>query len=320
MKILFIVDELSKLDLGGDTSYALMLESAARGHELWTCQVGHLGLEGNDAVATALKTTAVVAAPPAQAFTCGASQTLSLSSFGAVFMRADPPLNVEYLHATWILDHGRGKTVLVNDPRGLREHNEHLSILAFQEFIPPTIVTRSAARLEAFLAEHDRGIILKPVDGFGGMGIFLVQEGDPNTSSIFETSTQGGQIWTMAQSYLPAARLGDKRIVLVEGEPIGAVMRVPPEGEARGNLHVGGRADKTDLTEREVEIIAAVSPVMKEYGQILVGLDVIGDMLTEINITSPTGIRHISQLDGINAATPVLECVEEKAMALGFTG
>ena len=320
MRILFIVDELSKLELSGDTSYALMLETVARDHELWTCQVGHLGLEGNDAVASAQRTTAVLADSPSEAFSCDERETHSLSFFGAVFMRADPPLNVEYLHATWILDHGRGKTVLVNDPRGLREYNEHLSILSFPEFIPPTIVTRSESRLREFLGEQDCGIILKPVDGFGGLGIFLVRDGDPNTSSIFETSTQGGLIWTMAQRYFPEAKLGDKRIILVDGDPIGAVLRVPPEGEARDNLHVGGRADKTELTPKELEIIAAVKPVLQEYGQILVGLDVIGDTLTEINITSPTGIRHISKLDGINAAAPVLACVEAKAKALGVAG
>lgn len=316
MKILFILDELHKLVLSGDTSYALMLEAAARGHEVWTSQVGHLGLEGPEAVVDAMPTECVEAAEPAQAFSCGPRERRALGDFGAVFMRADPPLNVEYLHATWILDRARGKTVLVNDPRGLREHNEHLSILAFPELIAPTIVTRSQKRLQEFLVEQDGAIIVKPVDGFGGLGIFLARAGDPNLSSIFETSTQAGQIWTMAQRYLPAATVGDKRIVLVDGEPIGAVLRVPPQGEARGNLHVGGKAVKTELTPRELEIIAAVRPTLIEYGQILVGLDVIGDTLTEINITSPTGIRHITALDGFNAATPVIECVEAKAARL----
>ncbi len=316
MKILFIVDELRKLTLAGDTSYALMLEAVARGHELWTCQVGHLGLEDGEAWAECLPTSCKEAELFEQAFACGPSERRALSDFGAVFMRTDPPVNVEYLQATWILDRARGKTVLVNDPRGLREHNEHLSILAFPEFIVPTIVTRSQKRLREFLAEQDGAIILKPVDGFGGLGIFLARSGDPNLSSILETSTQDGRIWTMAQRYLPAAKEGDKRIVLVDGDPIGAVLRVPPEGEARDNLHVGGRAVKTELTARELEIIAAVRPTLREYGQILVGLDVIGDILTEINITSPTGIRHISKLDGINAATPVIACVEAKAAAL----
>jgi glutathione synthase len=155
------------------------------------------------------------------------------------------------------------------------------------------------------------------VEGFGGLGVFVAREGDPNLSSILETATSAGRVWTMAQRYLPAAKQGDKRIVLVDAEPIGAVLRVPPEGEARDNLHVGGRAVKTIITEREHEIIARVAPMLKEYGQILVGLDVIGDYLTEINITSPTGIRHITRLEGFNAATPVIECVERKATELG---
>lgn len=316
MKILFIVDELSKLHLDGDTSYALMLECVARGHEVWTCQVGHLGLEHCDAVAEAAPTKVALADFPSDAFEEGKREILPLAEFGAVFMRADPPVNVEYLQATWILDRARGKTVLVNDPRGLREHNEHLSILAFPEFIPPTLVTRNQGRLREFLEEQSGTIILKPVDGFGGLGIFLTRTDDPNLSSILESSTQGGRTWTMAQRYLPDAKIGDKRIVLVDGDPIGAVLRVPPENEARGNLHVGSTAVKTELTDREKEIVAAVRPTLREYGQILVGLDVIGTSLTEINITSPTGIRHISRLDGINAATPIIECVERKAAAL----
>lgn len=316
MKILFIVNDLAHLDLAGDTSYALMLETVTRGHELYTAQIAHLGLEQTEAVVQAVPTQVSLSESHAEAFVIGERRTLPLSELGAVFMRVDPPLDVSYLHATWILDRARGKTVLVNDPRGLRELNEHLSILDFPAFIPPTIVTRSQARLREFLAEQDGAIVLKPVDGFGGLGIFLARDGDPNLSSIFETSVQGGAIWTMAQRYLPEATEGDKRIILVDGEPIGAVLRVPPAAEARNNLHVGGRAVKTEITPREVEIIAALRPMLRDYGQILVGLDVIGDTLTEINITSPTGIRHITRLDGINAATPVLECVEKKAKEL----
>lgn len=316
MKFLFIVDVLSGLDLAGDTSYALMLEAQQRGHEVWTCQLGHLGLEDSQAVAESIQTTVKEASSPSEAFECAEAETHGLDFFEAVFMRADPPLNVDYLQATWILERARGQTVFVNDPRGIREHNEHLSILAYPDLIAPTIVTRSQSRLQRFLREQDGAIIVKPVDGFGGLGIFLAKQGDPNLSSIFETSTQAGKAWTMAQRYLPAAKLGDKRIVLVDGDPIGAVLRVPPPNEARGNLHVGGAPVKTELTPRELEIIAAVRPTLREYGQLLVGLDVIGDTLTEINITSPTGIRHITELDGINAATPVIECVEAKARLL----
>ncbi len=207
---------------------------------MWTCQVEHLGLEGDDAVVDAVPTTVREAATPAEAFTTGERAPRRLADFDVVLMRKDPPVDVDYLHATWILDHARGKTLLVNDPRGLRELNEHLAVLRFPHLTPPTIVTRSPARLRAFQAEQGGAIVVKPVDGFGGLGIFVVRDGDPNASSILETSTGAGTRWTIAQRYLPEATEGDKRIVLVDGEPIGAVLRVPASAEARGNLHVGG--------------------------------------------------------------------------------
>jgi glutathione synthase len=224
-----------------------------------------------------------------------------------VLMRKDPPVDVSYLHATWILEHARGKTLLVNDPRGLRELNEHLAVLHFPELTPPTIVTRSADRLRAFQAEQGGTIVVKPVDGYGGLGIFVVRDGDSNASSILETSTGAGTRWTLAQRYLPAAVEGDKRIILIDGEPLGAVLRVPAAAEARGNLHVGGRAVKTTITARDHEIISAITPFLRSHGQIFVGIDVIGGMLTELNITSPTGIRHISKLDDKNIAGELLD-------------
>jgi glutathione synthase len=235
---------------------------------------------------------------------------MRLADFDAVVMRKDPPVDVSYLHATWILDHGRGKTLLVNDPRGLRELNEHLAVLQFPKLTPPTIVTRSAERLREFQAQQGGAIVVKPVDGYGGLGIFLVRDGDPNTSSILETSTGAGTRWTLAQKYLPEAVAGDKRIILADGEPVGAVLRVPASAEARGNLHVGGKAVKTTIDARDAEIIAAVAPWLRAHGQVFVGLDVIGGMLTEINITSPTGVRHATRLDGVNVAGRVLDCFE----------
>jgi glutathione synthase len=317
MRLLFIVDALPRLALAGDTSYALMLEAAVRGDEVWTCEVDQLGLEGATAVVTAVRTGVVDADVPARAFTLHESKTGPLADFDAVLMRKDPPLDVSYLHATWILDHARGKTVLVNDPRGLRELNEHLAVLRFPELTPATICTRSSARLQQFLREQDGAIVVKPVDGFGGLGIFLVREGDPNASSIFETSTGAGTRWTLAQRYLPAAVEGDKRILIVDGEPVGAVLRVPAAAEARGNLHVGGRAVKTTLDAADRNIIAELTPTLRKYGQILVGIDVIGGMLTEVNITSPTGVRHISRLDERNAAAPILEAIARLAQQPG---
>ncbi|MFT3694689.1 MAG: glutathione synthase [Kofleriaceae bacterium] len=316
MKALFIVDPLEKLGLAGDTSYALMLEAVARSWEVWTCQLEHLGLEGDDAVVDAVPTQIREAATPHEAFTIGERAAMRLADFDVVLMRKDPPVDVMFLHATWILDHARGKTLLVNDPRGLRELNEHLAVLRFPHLTPPTIVTRSPQRLHEFQKAHGGTIVVKPVDGYGGLGIFVVKEGDPNASSIIETSTGAGTRWTLAQKYLPAVTEGDKRIVLCGGEPIGAVLRVPASAEARGNLHVGGRAVKTEITARDREIIAELAPFLAQHGQIFVGLDVIGGMLTELNITSPTGIRHIARLEGRNVAAPVLEKFEKLSKAV----
>ena len=310
MKLLFVVDSLERLTLAGDTSYALMLEAASRGWPVYTCQIEHLGLVDNDAVVDAVPTDVRDAMIPADAFSTGPRVYMRLADFDAVLMRKDPPVDVNYLHATWILDHARGKTLLVNDPRGLRELNEHLAVLQFPALTPPTIVTRSADKLRAFQAQQGGAIVVKPVDGYGGLGIFVVRDGDPNASSIIETSTGAGTRWTLAQKFLPEASAGDKRIILADGEPVGAVLRVPATAEARGNLHVGGRAVKTEIDARDREIIAAVAPWLREHGQILVGLDVIGGMLTEINITSPTGVRHASRLDNVNVAARVLDCFE----------
>jgi len=318
VRCLFIVDPLDRLQLAGDTSYALMLEAAARGWSVWTCQIEHLGLVGNDAVTEASPTIVMPGTTPAEAFQVEASTHQRLADFDVVLMRKDPPLDVNYLHATWILDHARGKTLLVNDPRGLRELNEHLAVLNFPHLTPPTIVTRSAAKLRAFQAEQGGAIVVKPVDGYGGLGIFVVKDGDPNASSILETSTGAGTRWTLAQAYLPKAVEGDKRIILVDGEAVGAVLRVPATAEARGNLHVGGTAVKTEIDARDKAIIAELAPFLKAHGQILVGLDVIGGMLTEINITSPTGVRHVSRLEERNVAAPIMECFER--MSRGIRG
>lgn len=317
MRILVILDPFLALSLAGDTSYAIMLEASRRGHEVWTCEIVDLGLEHNNPVAEARLTQVRAAETAAEAFTMDPqSSLLPLDTFDVVLMRKDPPFDETYLKATWILERARGRTLLVNDPRGLRELNEHLAILEFPELIPPTVITRSPVRLKAFLQEQGGAIVVKPIEGHGGAGVFLVRENDPNMSSIFEISTSAGRTWTMAQQYLPAAKQGDKRIFLVDGEILGAVLRVPAEYEARGNLHVGGKAHKTEITPAEQAIVKAVRPMLESYGQILVGLDVIGGKLTEINITSPTGIRHIEALEQRNTAAPILDCFERKAAAL----
>lgn len=313
MRILFIVDPIESLHLEGDTTYSLMLAAAARDHEVWTCQAGHLGLEHDDTIAEAQLTSVTQGATPAEAFRTEARIPIPLDAFGAVFMRTDPPVDIEYLHATLLLDRARGKTLLINDPRGLRDLNEHLAVLAFPELTPPTVVTRSARRLLEFLDEQGGAIVVKPVDGYAGLGVFVVRSGDPNTSSLLETATRVGRSWTVAQRYLPQAQQGDKRIILLDGKPLGAILRVPPPGEARDNLHVGGKARACEITAEDQAIIRAVAPFLAQHGQVFVGLDVIGGRLTELNITSPTGIRHLDALTGTSHAAPVIEWVERRA-------
>ena len=313
MRILFVMDPLESLGLAGDTTYALMLEAQRRGHEVWTCQVGHLGLEHDDAVAEARPTQVALADEPAHAFRRGPATPIPLESFGCVLMRKDPPLDVDYLQATWLLERARGKTLLVNDPRGLRELNEHLAVLAFPELTPPTIVTRNPQRVRDFLAEQGGAVVVKPIDGYAGLGIFLLKNGDSNLSSLIETATRQGRAWTIVQRYLPDAVKGDKRIILLEGKPLGAVLRVPQPDEARGNLHVGSTATACEVTPEDHAIIRAITPLLLQHGQWLVGLDVIGGRLTEINLTSPTGIRHLDKLTGGNHAAPVIEWIETRA-------
>jgi len=317
VRLLFVIDPLARLDLAGDSSYALMLEAQRRDHEVWTCQIEHLGLEHDDPIAEAQLTLVRPAGGPAEAFSPEPRVSIPLEAFDVVLMRKDPPVDVAYLHATWILEQARGRTLLVNDPRGLRELNEHLAVLRFPELTPPTIVTRSVRRLAAFQREQGGTIVVKPVDGYGGLGVFVVREGDPNTSSLFETSTAAGSRWTMAQRYLPEATAGDKRILLVAGQPVGAVLRVPAASEARGNLHVGGQAALTTLDDDDRAIIAAIAPTLAEFGQLLVGIDVIGGRLTEINVTSPTGIRHIEALEQRNVAALVVDGIEAAARRVG---
>ncbi len=316
MRFLVVLDPLASLQLAGDTSYALMLEAVRRGHEVWTCTAGELALEHDDPVTAARQTEVREAAEPWEAFTTAEPATVPLDVFDCVLMRVDPPVDVNYLQATWLLERARGRTLLVNDPRGLREVNEHLAVLNFPDLTPPTIVTRDQARVRAFLDEQGGALVVKPVEGHGGAGVFVLRSGDPNLSALLEVATDQGRAWTMAQRYLPEAVAGDKRILLCDGEPIGAVLRVPPAGEARGNLHVGGRPHRTELDDDDRQIIRAVAPFLRANGLLLVGLDVIGGRLTELNVTSPTGIRHIEALENRNVSAPVLDCLERKAAEL----
>ena len=239
MKFLFVMDPLARLQIAGDTTFAIMLAAQARGHDIWFCEPRHLSLEHADAVARAWPTT--VRRVPGDHYLLGPQSVVPLRSCDAVFMRKDPPFDLDYYFATLLLERARGQTLIINDPRGLREQNEKLAVLEHPELCPPSVVTREATRLRSFLAEQGGEMVVKPLDASGGFGVFHVRRGDPNTGAILEQATNLGRRWTMAQKYLPEVRTGDKRILLVDGEFLCAVLRVPAPDDARGNLHVGAK-------------------------------------------------------------------------------
>ena len=313
MKFLFVMDPLARIQIAGDTTFALMLEAQARSHEIWFCEPRHLGLEHDRPVAASWPVT--VRRVPGDHYLLGPQGSLPLEHFDAVFMRKDPPFDMDYYFATLLLERARGKTLLINDPRGLRESNEKLSVLNFPKLTPPMVVTRESARLRSFLAEQGGEMVVKPLDASGGFGVFHVRQGDPNTGSILEQATNLGRRWTVAQRYLPEVRQGDKRIVLVDGEPLCAVLRVPAPDDARGNLHVGARPMPTELDAKDHAIIDALAPHLRGNGFFFVGLDVIGGWLTEINVTSPTGILEANTLYSAHFETRVLEKIEEKVIS-----
>jgi len=243
--------------------------------------------------------------------TLGPFETLELAKFDVVLMRQDPPFDMAYITATHILEHIHPKTLVVNDPAHVRNAPEKLFVTHFPDLMPPTVITSSRAEIDAFRQLHG-DIIMKPLFGNGGAGVFHIRPDDDNINALLEMFTARSREPIIIQRYLPEIRQGDKRVVLIDGVAAGGVTRVPAKGEARANLHVGGRAEKTTLTAREREICARIGPALKERGLIFVGIDVIGDYLTEINVTSPTGIQEISRFDGTNLAGLIWDAIEAR--------
>lgn len=306
MRHLFIIDPLERLDPEADSSIAFMREAGRRGHAVETCLIGDLGQRGGAPFAHA----AVTRMPQDSAswYEADDARRVELAEYGAIWMRKDPPFDITYLFATMLLSRAAGP-VMVNDPQSLRDDNEKLFALGFADLCPATLVTRSIKELLEFRDELGGEMIVKPLDGNGGRGIFHVAKGDRNARAILEVGTQEGTQLLMAQQYVPEVRQGDKRIILIEGEPAGAVLRVPADDDTRANFHTGGRAVRTELTDREREICSRIGPVLRERGVIFAGIDVLGDYLTEINITSPTGLREIKELDGVALEAAVLDAV-----------
>jgi glutathione synthase len=318
VKLAFIVDPIERLDPGHDTSVALMEAAQVQGHDVWVVQAENLQVIESKAWAFAcpisiqpveLKDGLWKAPQPWYAL--GESVLMPLEQMDAVFMRKDPPVSTAYLYATYLLDYvDPNKTLVLNHPQGLRAANEKMFALQFKDAIPDTIVSQNKSVIREFV--ETKGIaVLKPLGGKAGEGILLLAAGDRNFNSLIEISTLQGQLPVMVQEYLPQAQEGDKRIILLNGEPIGAVNRVPSGKEFRGNMATGGRVEQSTLTEREQSICQQVAPMLQKYGLMFVGIDVIGDYLTEINVTSPTGIREIDRLDGVRLGDRVIEWVAE---------
>lgn len=298
MRLLVVMDQPSAINPDGDTSLMFIMEAMQRGHQVAICEPRHLELDGEVLHATATRVVRAERARPP--FELGLTERKATASYQAILMRKDPPFDIDFYATTLLLD--RAATLVVNDPIALRGWNEKMAIFSFPRLIAPTFVTRSIPRLRQLLDDLGGKMIVKPLDGAGGTGVFLAQKDDRNCGVIFETLTRNETALVMAQEYLPAAREGDKRILLLDGEPIGAVLRVPRGDDHRGNLHVGGTATKAALSDKDRQICDAVGAACKQAGLWFVGIDVIGGRLTEVNVTSPTGVQEINRLEGHTGA------------------
>ncbi|HTS81387.1 MAG TPA: glutathione synthase [Myxococcaceae bacterium] len=305
----FLMDPLEQVLVHHDTTFALMRAAQERGHRLLS--FGQEGLAHRRGRAVARAREVEVFDRQGHHFRVLGEREVLLGSLDVLWMRKDPPVDVAFLHATQLVEAtGGGSPVCVNSPGGLRAANEKLWALHFPELTPETLVSRDLGQLRAFVEAAAEGAIVKPVDGHGGEGVVLLRPGDRNTASVLELVGARGLEWVVAQAYVPAARQGDKRILLLDGEPLGAILRVPLETENRANMAVGGKAVKTELTARDREICARLAPALRREGLVFVGLDVIGDFLIEVNVTSPTGLAELARLDGGDPAGRILAHVE----------
>ena len=310
LKIGVVMDPIQKIDIEKDTTFVMMLEAQKRGHEVYYMEIGDLSVHGTSPVAH-FRRVHVARATPHYEF--GRPAFKPLSWFNVILMRKDPPFDMEFFYATHLLSLvDQRRCLVVNDPRALREANEKLYALNFPKVIPKSLVSSNIEQLKQFM-EKEKGMIIKPLDGCGGGGVFYLQPKDRNVNALLETATNNGQKPIMAQRYLPEIRKGDKRIIVLNGKPIGAVSRIPQADENRGNIHVGGQCVKAVITPRDREICRVLSPHLRKLGLYFVGLDVIGRYLTEVNVTSPTGIQEINALDGVQLERQVIDCIERKA-------
>jgi glutathione synthase len=310
MRHAFIVDPLPSLNVEKDSTVAFMREASRRGHEVVTGQVQTLAVgEGGHASALLAPTRLLEGSPW---YALGDAAPARLRDFDVVWMRKEPPYDLNYFFATHLLDRIEPPTLVVNSPRGLREVTEKLFTLRFPDLCPETLVSRRIDELLAFREKLGGEMIIKPLPGCGGEGVFHLTRDDRNVVALLELATRHGTEYQMAQRYIPEVRQGDKRILVVEGEPVGAVLRVPLHWETRANFHVGGSPVRAPLTRRDREICARIGPALVLHGIVFAGIDVIGDWLTEVNVTSPTGVREVNELDGVRIEANVLDAVERR--------
>ncbi|MEM8785093.1 MAG: glutathione synthase [Pseudomonadota bacterium] len=309
MRIAIQMDPIDGIDIEADTTFAFMLEAAKRGHEQFYYTPNRLTLDGPRLCATGHAVE--VRAEKGNHASLGPQETLDLASVDVVLLRQDPPFDMGYITATHLLEHIVRDTLVVNDPASVRNAPEKLLVMHFPDLMPPSLISLDPEALAAFRDRH-RDIVLKPLYGAGGAGVFHLPEGDRNFNAVIELFTDYFRVPMIAQAYVPAVRKGDKRIILIDGIPVGAVNRVPAEGEARSNLHVGGRAEAAPLTARDKAICERIGPLLRDQNLLFVGIDVIGDVLTEINVTSPTGVQEIRRLGGPDIAALFWDAVEAK--------
>ncbi|MEO5374731.1 MAG: glutathione synthase [Alphaproteobacteria bacterium] len=309
------MDPIEGINIDADSSFALALEGQRRGHGLFHYLPQHLTFHDQRLHARARPLT--VRRERGNHFSFGREESLDLAAMDVVLMRQDPPFDMAYITATHLLEHIRTSTLVVNDPVAVRNAPEKLFVTHFPGLMPPTVITADRERIQAFRAEHG-DIIIKPLFGNGGAGVFHITPEDENLNALLEMFTQLYREPVIAQKYLPEVRNGDKRIILIDGEPGGALNRIPRAGEARSNLHVGGRAMKSSLTSRDREICEAIGPSLKKRGLVFVGIDVIGGYLTEINVTSPTGIQEIGRFDNVDLSARIWDAIEARRAAMAM--
>ena len=320
LRVAVQMDPMDSINIDGDSTFALMLEAQSRGHTMWHYEVRHMALKEGVSRPDGGKREdrlfarghrVKVARRHGAHFEFSPMEAIDLGSMDVVLMRQDPPFDMAYITATHMLEHIQPGTLIVNDPAAVRNAPEKILVTHFPDLMPPTMITWDLEAVRSFRAEYN-DIIVKPLFGNGGAGVFRIKPDDENLGALLEMHFARSREPLMFQRYEAAVRRGDKRIILVDGEPMGAVNRVPAEGEARSNMHVGGRPEQSPLTARDLEICRAIGPTLRDQGMIFVGIDVIGDYLTEINVTSPTGLQEIARFDGVHIEKSIWDCIEKK--------